>query len=265
LFSENKYGHVSYGKYSFEKMKISIITATFNSISSIQDTFNSIDSQDYENIEWIVIDGASIDGTVDFLKSIEHKISKWVSEKDNGIYDALNKGLKLATGEVIGFLHSDDVFANEKIISNIAKLFQEEQIGGVYGDLEYISQNENKNVIRKWKSNRYDSNEINKGWMPPHPTLFLKRDIYEKFGNFDEKMKISADYDFILRIMKSPEIYYHYFPSVITKMKMGGASSSLRNIKQKMKEDLLALKKNNIGNPYRVIIQKNIAKVVQFF
>jgi len=246
-------------------MKVSIITATFNSISSIHETFISIDSQDYNDIEWIVIDGASTDGTIDYLKSIEPKISKWVSEKDNGIYDALNKGLELASGDVIGFLHSDDVFANEKIISNIAKLFQEQQIGGVYGDLEYISQNENKNVIRKWKSNNFDSNEIWKGWMPPHPTLFLKREIYEKFGNFDEKMKISADYDFILRIMKSPEIYYHYFPTVITKMKIGGASSSVRNIKQKMKEDMLALKKNNINHPYRVIIQKNLAKVSQFF
>jgi glycosyltransferase involved in cell wall biosynthesis len=246
-------------------MKVSIITATFNSINSIEDTFNSIKSQDYEDIEWIVIDGGSTDGTIEYLKSVQHKISKFISEKDNGIYDALNKGLSLATGDVVGFLHSDDVFANEIIISNIVKLFQEKQIGGVYGDLEYISQNENKNVIRKWKSSVYDSNEIKKGWMPPHPTLFLKREIYEKFGNFDEKMKISADYDFILRIMKSPEIYYHYFPAVITKMKMGGASSSLRNIKQKMKEDILALKKNNIGNPYRVIIQKNLAKVGQFF
>ncbi len=246
-------------------MKVSIITATFNSISSIQDTFNSIDSQDYSDIEWIVIDGASVDGTVGYLKSIEYKISKWVSEKDNGIYDALNKGLSLATGDVIGFLHSDDVFANETVISSIVKLFQEQQIGGVYGDLEYISQNENKNVIRKWKSNKYDANKIRKGWMPPHPTLFLKRNIYEKFGNFDEKMKISADYDFILRIMKSPEIYYHYFPTVITKMKMGGASSSLKNIKQKMKEDILALKKNNIRHPYQVIIKKNLAKLTQFF
>jgi glycosyltransferase involved in cell wall biosynthesis len=246
-------------------MKITVITATYNSISSIRDTYESIASQDYKEIEWIVIDGESTDGTIDYLRSIQHKISKLISEKDNGIYHALNKGLQLATGDIIGFLHSDDVFANEEIISGIAKLFQEQQIGGVYGDLEYISQNKNKDVIRKWKSNDFNSDQIKKGWMPPHPTLFLKREIYEKFGNFDENMKISADYDFILRIMKSPEIYYHYFPTVITKMKMGGASSSLQNIKQKMKEDILALKKNKISNPYRVIIQKNLAKVGQFF
>lgn len=245
-------------------MKITIITATYNSISSIRDTYESIASQDYKDIEWIVIDGASTDGTIEYLKSNEFKIAQLISEKDNGIYDALNKGLQLATGEIIGFLHSDDIFASHTTISSIAKMFTEKKIGGVYGDLEYVNRKNSNEVIRKWKSNDFNSNYLMKGWMPPHPTLFLKKEIYEKFGGFDDSMKISADYDFILRIMKDPSIYYHYFPSVITKMKIGGASSSILNFRQKILEDLLALRKNKIDYPYSVILRKNLSKVSQF-
>jgi glycosyltransferase len=188
-----------------------------------------------------------------------------ISEKDNGIYDALNKGLQLATGDIIGFLHSDDIFATDTTISSIAKMFSEKKIGGVYGDLHYVSRTNSNDVIRKWKSNNFNLNQIKRGWMPPHPTLFLRKEIYEKFGGFDDSMKISADYDFILRIMKAPEVYYHYFPSVITKMKIGGASSSFLNLQQKLSEDLIALRKNKINFPISVILLKNFSKVTQFF
>ena len=199
-------------------MKISIITACFNSEKYITNTFNSILNQSYKNIEYIVVDGGSTDKTVDIIKENEHLFGgalKWVSESDNGIYDALNKGIDMDTGDVIGFLHSDDFFSSENVLEEINKSFKQTNIAGVYGDLKYVDIN-TLNVIRYWKSKKFKSNLLNKGWMPAHPTLFLKREVYKSIGKFNINYKISADYDYILRVFKQKSLFFNYLPNYYT-------------------------------------------------
>lgn len=247
-------------------MKISIITACFNSEKYITNTFNSILNQSYKNIEYIVVDGGSTDKTVDIIKENEHLFGgalKWVSESDNGIYDALNKGIDMATGDVIGFLHSDDFFSSENVLEEINKSFKQTNIAGVYGDLKYVDIN-TLNVIRYWKSKKFKSNLLNKGWMPAHPTLFLKREVYKSIGKFNINYKISADYDYILRVFKQKSLFFNYLPIVVSVMRLGGASNTSKNLIKKMKEDLIIMKANNLKPALLVFFLKNILKLNQF-
>ncbi len=244
-------------------MKVSIITACYNAESTIERSLNSVHNQNYSNIEHIVIDGASDDKTLEILTKYQNSISNLVSTSDNGIYDALNKGIKLATGDIIGFLHADDLFASEQTISQIVALFSEKQTDSVYGDLEYIS-NIGK-VVRYWKSSEFTLPKLKKGWMPPHPTFFVRAMVYQKYGLFNTNFKIAADYDFMLRVLGKYEISTAYLPLVITKMQLGGASNkNIRNILIKMKEDFIALRKNKIGG-IPTLLRKNISKIPQFF
>jgi glycosyltransferase len=246
-------------------MKISIITATYNSEKHIQGVIASIASQSYKNIEWVVVDGASKDATVKVIKENYTGELNILSEPDKGIYDALNKGLTLATGDIFGFLHSDDFFENEIVIQSIVEQFQQTNCDGVYGDLRYVNAEDTQKIVRYWKSKPFQSNLLKKGWMPAHPTLFLKKEVYQKHGNFDTSFKISADYDFMLRILKDTTLNYAYLPQVITNMRVGGASNALGNIQQKMKEDLKALRQNQIPTPYITLFRKNTSKITQFF
>jgi len=246
-------------------MKISIITATYNSEKHIQGVIASIASQTYKNIEWVVVDGASKDATVNVIKENFTGELNILSEPDKGIYDALNKGLVLATGDIIGFLHSDDFFENETVIERIVAQFQLTNCDGVYGDLRYVKAEDTAKIVRHWKSNPFHSSLLKKGWMPAHPTLFLKKEVYQKHGNFDTSFKISADYDFMLRILKDTTLNFAYLPQVITNMRVGGASNTLGNIQQKMKEDLKALRQNQISTPYITLFRKNTSKITQFF
>lgn len=244
-------------------MKISVITSVWNNKETIKDAIQSVLNQTYENIEYVVVDGGSSDGTVDIVKSYGDRISKFVSEKDKGIYDGLNKGVSLATGDVIAFLHSDDVYASDDIIALVAKEFEKGDLDGVYGDLIYTPKNDTSKVLRYWKSKKFESGLLKKGWMPAHPTLFLKRSVYEKFGAFDLGFKIAADYDFMLRVLKGG-INVRYLPRVLYKMRVGGESNkSLKNIMLKSEEDLKALKRNNIGGLCTLLI-KNLSKIPQF-
>lgn len=246
-------------------MKISIITATYNSEQGILSALNSISAQTYKNVELIIIDGASRDNTVSKIKETFTGDLKLISEKDNGIYDALNKGIATSTGDVIGFVHSDDFLASKKILSKIASIFQDEKVDGVYGDLQYVNKEDTSKVIRYWKSEAFKPELLNKGWMPAHPTLFLKKEVYEKQGLFNLKYNIAADYDLMLRIFSDPTLKFKYLPEVITKMRVGGASNrSLKNIKLKSREDLKALRANGIKNPLKVLAYKNFSKLGQF-
>jgi glycosyltransferase len=243
-------------------MKISIITVVWNNKETIKDAIESVLSQSYENIEYIIVDGASNDGTIDIVKSYGDKISKFVSEPDRGIYDGLNKGVSLATGNIIAFLHSDDVYADETVIERVVKEF-ENNLDGVYGDLIYTPKNDTSKVIRYWKSKDFDMSLLKKGWMPAHPTLFLRREVYEKYGKFDLDFKIAADYDFMLRVL-SAGINVQYLPHILYKMRVGGESNkSIKNIMLKSKEDSEALKKNNIGGIGSLLV-KNLSKITQF-
>ncbi|MCF8274261.1 MAG: glycosyltransferase [Flavobacteriaceae bacterium] len=246
-------------------MKVSVITATFNSETTLGQTIASLAEQSFDNIEYIVVDGGSKDDTVSIIKKNKTSISKWQSEPDSGIYDALNKGINLATGDVIGLLHSDDVLASKDVLLKIVHCFQAGNVDGVYGDLEYVAKENTNRVIRYWKSKPFQPKLLKQGWMPAHPTLFLKRTVYEKHGLFNLNFKIAADYDLMLRIFKDDTLKFCYLPKVITKMRVGGMSNrSITNILQKTKEDYRAITLNNTGGLVTLLI-KNTSKIKQFF
>ena len=243
-------------------MKVSVIVSVFNSEKTVSDAIDSILSQSYSNIECIVIDAESTDRTRSIIQDYGDKIDVFVTEPDNGIYDGLNKGILLATGDIIAFLHSDDVYADKAVVSDVVSLFGND-IQGVYGDLVYTPKDDTSKVLRYWKSKDFDMSLLSQGWMPAHPTFFVRREVYEKYGGFDLGFKIAGDYDFMLRVL-SAGIKVKYIPEVLYKMRVGGESNkSIKNIIQKSKEDLQALKNNNIGG-IRTLLYKNISKIKQF-
>ncbi len=246
-------------------VKISVITAVFNAKDSVEQAIKSVLSQTYHNFELIIIDGASTDGTREIIENFKDNLSVFVSEPDDGIYDALNKGIKCATGDVIGFLHADDVFENNNILSKLAKTFSNSEIDAVYGDLVYISKNNPANVLRYWKSGSYSREMLKLGWMPPHPTFYCRRSAYTQMGMFDVSFDIAADYDCMLRFLTSEKFNCGYIPEVLVRMRVGGKSNrSLSNIVRKSVEDYRALTRNNIGG-ISVLIAKNVRKISQFF
>lgn len=245
-------------------MKVSIITATYNSAQTIKDTLVSLEAQTYPDIEYIVIDGASKDHTLEVIKQCSTKVNQIISESDKGIYDALNKGIAAATGDIIGFLHSDDLLAYPDAIADIVAQFKASHCQAVYGDLEYVSKTDTSKVIRFWKSGNYEKQKLQLGWMPPHPTFFMKRDLYKQYGCFDLNFRISADYDSLLRYLWRHDVSLAYIPKVITKMRVGGASNrSISNIIKKTKEDVVAIRKNGLFWP-TVLFFKNLSKIPQF-
>lgn len=246
-------------------MKISVITATYNSEISIASALHSIEQQDHQHIEVLLIDGKSKDNTIKVAKRSFSGDLRIICEKDRGIYDALNKGILHASGDVVGFVHSDDLLASSETISDILKVFEEKQVDGVYGDLQYVKKEDPSKIVRYWKSQPFRSQLLNNGWMPAHPSLFLRREVYEKHGFFNTKYNIAADYDFMLRIFQDNSLRFHYLPQVITKMRVGGASNrSIKNIVQKSSEDFRVLRANKINNPIKVLLYKNLTKISQF-
>lgn len=245
-------------------LTITIITVTYNSASTLATAIDSVLAQDYPHIEYIIVDGASNDGTADLVHSYGARIATFVSEPDKGIYNAMNKGIALAKGDYVGFLHADDMLASPNIVSQIAQMAQKGQPDAVYGDLEYVAKQQTGQTIRYWKSCPFEASLLKKGWMPPHPTLYVRKDRYEGIGGFDESFRIAADYDFILRLFSRPDIQSMYLGEVIVKMRVGGASNkSLKNIVKKSTEDLRALKKNHVGGLW-ALAYKNVSKVGQF-
>lgn len=244
-------------------MKISIITAVYNNESQIATAIESVLNQTYSDIEYIVIEGGSKDGTMDVVKRFKTRIATIVSEPDKGIYDALNKGIKLATGDVVGFMHSDDIYASDEVIAHVAQQFADETVDTVYGDLQYVRKDDPSKVVRYWKSNSFDIEQLKRGWMPPHPTVYLRRSVYEQYGLFDTSFRIAADYDFMLRIFSDNERVSRYIPEVLVKMRVGGESNSIKNYIRKWNEDYRALQRNNMGG-IRVLATKNLSKLKQF-
>jgi len=244
-------------------MKVSIITATYNSESTIIDTIQSLQSQTYIDIEYIIVDGLSTDSTIKLIKEHSTRVSTFIIEKDKGIYDALNKGLAVATGDIVGFLHSDDLFASKNSVSNLVSAF-EMNSDAIYADLEYVQKSDTNKIVRLWKSGRFNLSQINNGWMPPHPTFYMKTSLYKKYGGFNLNYKIAADYDSLLRYLWVNKIQVSYLPEVLIKMRVGGASNrSLKNIYQKSLEDIKALKSNNVP-VFKAFIIKNLSKIPQF-
>ena len=245
-------------------LKISIITVCYNSSKTILDTINSVNNQSYKNIEHVFIDGLSSDNTLELIKLNSKKKKVIISEQDNGLYDAINKGVSIASGDVIGLLHSDDLFSSVDIISDLVEKIQSDNLDAVYGDLQYVDKKNINKIIRHWKSTEFNPKLLLKGWMAPHPTLYLKKEVYKQVGEYNISYKISADYDFMLRMFKNNNFKFGYLPKVLIKMRVGGVSNrSFKNIIIKIKEDYLVVCSNNFGGIYSVIL-KNISKIKQF-
>ena len=245
-------------------MRISIITATYNSEKTLLDTLLSLEKQTHSDIEYIVVDGASKDNTIKLIKSNCTKVSKIICEPDKGIYDALNKGIQAASGDVIGFLHSDDLLAYDDAIADIAKTFESTGCDAIYGDLEYVAQNDTTKRIRLWKSGSFSRFKMKVGWMPPHPSFYMKRKCYRQFGCFSLDYRISADYDSLLRYILKQRISIEYLPKVLVKMRVGGISNrSVSSMVKKSMEDIRVMNQNGIIWPI-ALVYKNISKLPQF-
>lgn len=248
-------------------MKISIITITYNSEKTVEDTIKSVVSQDFPNVEYLIIDGLSKDKTLQVVNKYSAYIDKVVSEKDKGLYDALNKGIKHATGEVVGMLHSDDVYANNQVLSKVAQQFAiDPALEAVYADLVFVDRENTDKVLRTWKSGAYKEDAFKQGWMPPHPTFFVKKSVYERLGGFNLDLKLSADYELMLRFIHKEKIKIAYLPEIIVKMRMGGISNTSFFVKLKANmEDKLAWKLNGVKPGWFTTIRKPLKKLSQYF
>lgn len=246
------------------KPKVSIITACYNSENTIRDTFYSVLSQTYSNIEHIIVDGGSKDKTLDIVKEYDsqyHGRLRWVSGKDKGIYDALNKGINIATGDIVGFLHSDDLLGSREAIEKIVNRFENQGCDGVYGDLIFVEADNIHKIKRIWKAGR---GSFSLGWTIPHQTLYLKKEIYDRFGGYITDMTNAADNEFILRVCKDGRIKTSYIKDVLVIMKLGGASTkSIQSNKKGFQEVQISLKMHGIKLPFVVNSIRLLSKVKQ--
>lgn len=244
-------------------MTISVITAVYNRAETIGDALASLDAQRGADVEHVVIDGGSTDGTLDTLRAFSRAKDVLVSEPDNGIYDALNKGVRHASGDVIGILHSDDLFASTDVLAQVAAAFEDERVDAVYGDLDYVRRDDMNAVVRHWRSGVFSRGKLRSGWMPPHPALFLRRQVFDRVGLYDTRYCIAADYDLILRAAAAG-VTWRYIPRVLVKMRVGGASNrSLRQLWTKSSEDWRVMKRAGLS-PAWAISGKIVSKVPQF-
>ncbi len=244
-------------------MKISVVTVVLNRAETIRTTIESVINQTYKNIEYIVIDGGSTDGTLDIINSYQNKIDIIISEKDNGIYDAMNKGLEIASGDIIGFLNSDDYYANSLVLEKIAGKFINDNNDILYGDVVFI--NKNNKLVRYWKAGEFKMDKIKFGWMPPHTTFYVKRNLYRQCGGFDSSYGISADYELEIRLLRKFNVVVSYIPEVIVTMRTGGKSNrNLKSAIHRSLEDYRVIKQHKIGGIFTLMI-KSLSKIPQFF
>lgn len=246
-------------------MKVSVITVVYNNVSTLRDTIESVLAQDYSNIEYIIVDGGSTDGTVALVQSYGERIHKFISEKDNGLYDAINKGIRLASGEVIGLLHSDDLFYGTSSVSQIVDAFVQNPVDSVYADLHYVDKRETSKIVRNWISGSFQRERFKLGWMPPHPTFYVRREVYETYGLYDTEFKSAADYELMLRYLYKFGISTHYIHHTLVKMRVGGESN--RSFKHRIRanrEDYFAWKKNKLETRFYTRFLKPLRKLHQY-
>jgi glycosyltransferase involved in cell wall biosynthesis len=249
------------------KPEVSIITVSFYSSRTISDTIQSVLSQSYPNIEYIIIDGSSADGTTDIIKSFGKKISKYISEPDNGIYDAINKGIRLASGDIVGILNSDDFFYNKDVIQRVVNAFQEDNnLEAIFGDVVFVDPVRTSKIARYYSSEKFNPNKFKFGYMPAHPSFYVRRDLFEKFGYYKTDYKIAADFELLLRFLLINQIRYKYLQMPLVTMRRGGASnrSLLSNITLN-REILRACNENGIKTNYLKIYSKYFTKIFEFF
>ena len=247
-------------------MKITIITVAYNSARTIEDTIRSVLSQTHQDIEYIVVDGGSTDGTLGIVDKYRGKIARSVSGPDKGIYDAMNKGLALATGEVIGFLNSDDFYAQNSAIETVAQAMQNSELGACYADLVYVKQNKTDQIVRYWRSSPYRAGRFGKGWVPPHPTFFARSSTYAQLGGYDISFPVAADFELMVRFLARHQVPSAYLPRLLVCMRTGGASNGgLGSIIRQNMEIYRALKKNSQPVSPLYPLYKLIEKNSQFF
>ncbi len=247
-------------------MKISLLTVSHNSAATIADTIESIRKQDYPAIEYIIVDGDSKDGTVEIIKQHSTFITRWLSEPDKGIYDAMNKAIGLATGEVVGILNSDDFYFDSTIISQVAAAFENQDIDAVFGDLIFVDPNNLKKTVRTYSSAKWNPTKFAKGFMPAHPTFFVRRKYYGQFGLFKTDYKIAADYELLIRFLYVNKLRYKYLPLTMVKMRKGGASS--RNLMSNVvlnNEIIRACRENGIRTNIFKVYPKYFTKLFELF
>lgn len=243
--------------------KISLITACYNAEAHIGRCIESVMAQNYPSLEYIIIDGGSTDQTLSVIKRYEHIIARVISEPDKGVYDAMNKGILLATGDVIGTLNSDDYFASDDVLTTIGNAFFQKNAQIVFGDLDYVDFSET--IIRKWRTRPYIKGIYNWGWMPPHPTFYCKRLLFEKLGLYKLDYGTAADYELMLRFMHTTNIDTFYINKVLVKMQRGGLSnSSFSNRLKAWRNDLKAMRDNGVRVPLLTLIMKPVRKIWQF-
>jgi len=245
--------------------KVSIVSVSYNTVGTIKQTIDSVLNQSYGNVEYIIIDGGSTDGTVDVVKSYGDRISKFISEPDKGIYDAMNKGLKLASGDIVGILNSDDMYAEPDIIEDVVETMTKTKVDSCYGDLVYVDREETGKIIRHWRSGAYDRKRFERGWMPPHPAFFVRRRVYEQYGLFNPDFPITADYELMLRFLYRYEVSTAYVPKVLVRMSSGGSSRAGLSITTRMlRENYRAWEANGLRPSVWTFILKPLLKVLQF-
>ena len=245
-------------------MRISIITCVLNNSNLIKKSIKSFQTQIYKNKEHVIIDGGSIDGTLEVIKKFKNRNLILSTSSDNGIYDALNKGINLSSGEIVGILHSDDFYNDNKVLKTIAETFKKTDADLVYGDLVYVNKKSPFKVLRYWKAGKYFEKNLFNGWMPPHPTVFIKRSVFNRIGKYKTNYQISSDYDFLVRVFRKKNIKKIYIPKILVNMRIGGMSNnSIKNIFKKSIEDFKIIKKNKIGG-FLTLLNKNFSKISQF-
>ncbi len=247
-------------------MKVSVITVTYNSVHTLEQTILSVAAQDYPGIEYIIVDGGSTDGTLSLIDRYRIHVSKFISEADEGLYHALNKGISLAEGDVIAFLHSDDFYTGPGVISAYVALFQKQNCMAIYSDLYYVDRYNTDKIIRKWRSGNYRKGSFLQGWMPPHPTFLARKEMYERFGIFNTSLKSAADYELMLRFIHKHQIHICYLPQFTIKMRAGGKSNvSLKNRLAANTEDRRAWAINGLQPKFYTLYLKPLRKLFQFF
>ena len=246
-------------------MKVSLITVTYNSELTLGDTIRSVKDQDYANIEYVVVDGASTDGTVKIIKENLGLVDKWISEKDDGLYDAMNKGIKMATGDIVGIINSDDFYHRKDSISKIVEGFNQKDIQCVFADIRFVKANNLKRTVRYYSSKKFNLGAFSWGFMPAHPTFFTYRENFEKLGYYRTDFKIASDFELLVRFLYKYKLPFKYLPIDLMKMRLGGVSTaSLESTFIINKEDLRACRENGLSTNYFRLYSRYFRKIFEY-
>jgi glycosyltransferase involved in cell wall biosynthesis len=246
-------------------MKISVITIAYNSGATIESTIRSVISQRHSPVEYLIVDGGSSDQTLAVVQRYTPHITRWVSEPDRGIYDAMNKGIAMSTGEIIGILNSDDYYADDRVLTDVAAMFASTGCEALYADLVYVDRRDTSRILRTWRAGAYRHGRFRSGWMPPHPTFFVKKSCYDRLGLYNLSLRSAADYELMLRFIHRHGIAVSYLPRIITHMRAGGQSNlSLGNRIRANLEDRMAWRMNGLRPGLFTLTWKPLSKVFQF-